>query len=898
MSFQIGTNFNLNTRLFLDSRQSATNLNSLIANAQEFLYPPGFEVYCVAEAKYYRNIAEYGERPIWVDRDTLLDVAFINDEEHSVDSTYSSSKIEEIVKDFRKISIDDENSTQSSTYSSNKIESVFSQLRAEDTRLEDEILDMDTRMTWIENRTWMITGFDGSYNSLTDLPTLHEHENKEILDGITQEKIESWDNVSNIDFDIYAKQTDVEELQSEITRLEQRNESQDVAIKTAESNILELNSELQNVKNDNKSQDTTMETIQSSILEINDILQDINEKDELQDEEMRILKEKEELQNIDIQTLASENSSQNARISTLEQNLNASNDRIKATEEKNVEQDNRLNAIEEENTKQNTKISNIEAINVEQDDRINMLEIDSSSYQVKITNIETKNTQQDERLDEIEDLNTAQNRRIEAIEAQNSAQNNRIDAIEVRNTVQDYNIQSLYASNQRVTLETDINGQLLHNSAEDNTAMVKEIQGNTMVNLNKEADKELVLNGNIDTQGQSVDVVEGVDGGLVDIYLEGNTMVNVIDQEEAVPLTKSYIVETGNHVAFEGEYDGKAKPYIHGNTLVNVIDQEESIPLTKSYTVENSGNHVAFEGEFDGKAKPYLYGNTMVNLCDQEESIPLTKSYTVENNGNHIAFQGEYDGKAKPYLYGNTMVNLIDHSKRNPDSVSSRYEDNTYIITDYYSANLLPSSAILLKPNTTYTTYVEVSTDAEQFLSAHGSIALVTSEGVLFHLYAPSNLSNKTIHVFTTPSDFVLENYLGVYFYGYTGCVTTFKNFMVLEGDYTDKPMPSYFECMKSSFEDKKIFNLMTDYKEESNIEYYYPITSPNVANVSMLKPNTEYTIIYKAKYKQEGDTGRLVICTTEDESKDIMSSSDLVATRLRSKSIASCLRRSSRKLQ
>ena len=115
----------------------------------------------------------------------------------------------------------------------------------------------------------------------------------------------------------------------------------------------------------------------------------------------------------------------------------------------------------------------------------------------------------------------------------------------------------------------------LDDCQDDEVIQLSEIQGNTMVNCNKDTDKELILMPNLDTSGYSnVTIAEGVDGGKVDVSLQGNTMVNVCDQEEPVAITKSYTVETGNHIALQGEYDGKCRPNIYGNTLVNLCNDK------------------------------------------------------------------------------------------------------------------------------------------------------------------------------------------------------------------------------------------------------------------------------------------------------------------------------------
>ena len=122
---------------------------------------------------------------------------------------------------------------------------------------------------------------------------------------------------------------------------------------------------------------------------------------------------------------------------------------------------------------------------------------------------------------------------------------------------------------------------------------IDDIEGNTMVNCCKDGSKELTLNGDIDTSGyNNVTLTEGVDGGKVDIALEGNTMVNVCDQEDPIAITKNYEVTTGNHIALQGEYDGKCRPNIYGNTLVSWqgskdINKGQQVTINKQYETKS-----------------------------------------------------------------------------------------------------------------------------------------------------------------------------------------------------------------------------------------------------------------------------------------------------------------------
>ena len=62
----IGSNFDLSSRLYLDSRQLCDSYANLIENKNNILYPPGFEVYCFKEkTKYYNACENIEDKPVW-----------------------------------------------------------------------------------------------------------------------------------------------------------------------------------------------------------------------------------------------------------------------------------------------------------------------------------------------------------------------------------------------------------------------------------------------------------------------------------------------------------------------------------------------------------------------------------------------------------------------------------------------------------------------------------------------------------------------------------------------------------------------------------------------------------------------------------------------------------------
>ena len=300
---------------------------------------------------------------------------------------------------------------------------------------------------------------------------------------------------------------------------------------------------------------------------------------------------------------------------------------------------------------------------------------------------------------------------------------------------------------------------------------IGEIQGNTMVNCNKDDEKELVLMTDLSTQGDNnITLTEGVDGGKVDVALEGNTLVNVSKTKD-------------NYITHESDED-------------------------------TTGNHIALVDE--GYIRPVLNGKTMVNVCDQKDPIAVTKSYTVENSGNHVVLQGDIDGSCRPNIYGNTLVNLSQINK-------ATLTTNKNLSTDLS----------MIKPSTTYTRIVIVEKNTLSPGNSAGMVASITNisaderkidlgfTGVIqFTFTTPSDLSGYSVceqiraYAISTEGELVIKD-------------------MLLEGDYTDKPIPDYFEGLQSTFEDNLVTQEMVDSGEEvaDNLGKYrvdYKVTGKN----------------------------------------------------------------------
>ena len=83
-------------------------------------------------------------------------------------------------------------------------------------------------------------------------------------------------------------------------------------------------------------------------------------------------------------------------------------------------------------------------------------------------------------------------------------------------------------------------------------------------------------------EGNDITIDNVLEENSVDVEIEGNTMVNVANQKDPVPITKSYTVEGTNHIPLQGEYDGKARPIVEGNTLVNLFSINSTMVQSSS----------------------------------------------------------------------------------------------------------------------------------------------------------------------------------------------------------------------------------------------------------------------------------------------------------------------------
>jgi hypothetical protein len=371
--------------------------------------------------------------------------------------------------------------------------------------------------------------------------------------------------------------TDIDTMQEKIDSFDGKVQEVDNAVQQMRTNIdnyqTEKNEELDNYKTQKDTQINTSIKNMETTIDTYKTEKDTQINDKITQQDTKIDK-----------AIALQNKNIQASTKALNDKLDAAvqdqNDTIAA----NNQAQNKV--ISDAVAAQNKTINTVVESDKKQNDSINALKHNQISSIKAIKTLQDKDIAHEERMTAIEAVNVEQNNRLDAIEIKNDQQDSRLNDVEAKNKKQDLDLKCLFAEShsERITLEDEVGNSVFLQNSKQGFATVDELKGNTLVNCNKDTDKELILNGNIDTSGYStVTTTEGVDGGLVDVMCEGNTMVNVCEQEDPIAITKNYEVTTGNHIALQGEYDGKCRPVLNGNTLVSY--QKSSIDKGKQFTV-------------------------------------------------------------------------------------------------------------------------------------------------------------------------------------------------------------------------------------------------------------------------------------------------------------------------
>lgn len=586
----------------------------------------------------------------------------------------------------------------------------------------------------------------------------------------------------------------------------------------------------------------------------------------------------------EIDTIKVKDTEQDGKLVDIESKNTEQDERLNAIESKNTEQDNRLNSleskdlihesrmtnIESKNTEQDEKLNNIETKNTEQDNRLDIAENRLANIGNDITNtMQPIIDEHTARLDAIEAIDVSQNNRLDAIEAKNTEQDNRLLDVEKVNKRQDIDIKCLYGASQTIDVTEEGNSIYLQNSNNGFVA-IDEIKGNTIVNCNKEPDKELILNGNINTSGDNtVTLTEGVDGGLVDVCLEGNTLVNLMTDYKTESLIEYFYPIQNNDVAnvsmlkpntvYTLIYTAKYQKTGDGGSLVIEMtnNRNEAIftnqELTESYskysykfTTPSSADYfvlrsnssyfyikecMLLEGDWTDKEIPqYFEGMKSVGECEVLEITSANSDNSLLNTQRltHEPLRAVGDAKDRYVLIdGKWYIERKCGVRAYQEGDKDNYK--TDLVNTVYPLEMPTYEEIDYNPLEVYSGTTHITTNstipANIVVKNHGFNCLLKPNTT----YTVS--SNLGINTVTTPST-LTEDCLR-FMDADTSDVTTMKNVLVLEGDWTSKSnlIPANFSGMESAFEQEydaekgkykvnvKVAN--EDKSNENNITFY-----------------------------------------------------------------------------
>lgn len=213
--------------------------------------------------------------------------------------------------------------------------------------------------------------------------------------------------------------------------------------------------------------------------------------------------------------------------------------------------------------------------------------------------------------------------------------------------------------------------------------------------------------------------------------------------------------------------------------LTNELDNDY---LTKS----EEGSVISLEHSKEGMVYiDSLEGNTLVNYCT-DGSKELTLNGDIDLEGTFVTTtEGVDNGLVDVSCEGNTLVNLSP----NTFEIGCPNEEST--TTFWFSGEYINNS--LFKPNTEYSVI---------FYNKHPEVVRV-----YFHLGEPrtKDLVNN-MAVFTTPSTITTDKDI-IHFYTNNNLSKqqieqSNMKVVILEGDWTNKEIPPYFEGMKSVGQD------------------------------------------------------------------------------------------------
>ena len=478
----------------------------------------------------------------------------------------------------------------------------------------------------------------------------------------------------------------------------------------------------------------------------------------MEDEEKRKIEEAKR-----VEAEISRQKNENNRTFNEQERINAESNRIK---QEIIRKDNEEQRVKEEIervTVETTRHNNEEQRKINENDRIN-------EESTRHNNEEQRKINENERINE------------ESTRQNNEEQRNNIfNAI-----VDDYNVHLLNEQqresneeqrkineNDRETAESTRHNNEEQRKINENDRVVKE-----NIRLENESTRQFNEQNRIDNFNQMQVVLNDKLNEIEEFKNDTNVIVkdfkNDINTEVEEQNTKinTHSSKLDNHEARIKTNEG----YTRTNAIL--IDALWNIGDGEVLKIHNEEGNVLslIESKYGALTVDELQGNTLVNYC-KNGSEELTLNNEINGQGTNVTLTDTVDNsKVDVVCEGNTLVNLVHVDVTKPVNELTfigNYENLPLVAGREYSIKWVTKASII-----------------------PCYIAYIDTDGIERYLVQGVNKDNFV--KFTLPSNFKV---LRLYVTSDTSLESANYKMLLLEGDYTNKPIPSYFEGMKSSFE-------------------------------------------------------------------------------------------------
>ena len=281
----------------------------------------------------------------------------------------------------------------------------------------------------------------------------------------------------------------------------------------------------------------------------------------------------------------------------------------------------------------------------------------------------------------------------------------------------------------------------------------------------------------------------------------------------------------------------------------------------KRISVEEEGNEIKLEGSKKGFVEiDKIVGNTLVNRVN-EPMRNLTLNGDIDEEGTFVTTnEGVQHGLVDVVCEGNTLVNLAQDGKKRHDNVDwvASYPLNNIKNSTVYTVFFKLCNVV--NPDNIKIMHTSIENTANNGMAQVPFVNGIQKSVITTRTNSETNNPNLDVNKKVNFCAWILNNNRP------KQTTYSIQNVIVLEGDYSDKPIPTeYFEGMKSVGEqadgNHKV-EIISKNKNLCTVNSYSGKCHNKIETNIPCKKNTNYTLIFKdeSDINQAGKRGMTII--------------------------------------